>query len=192
MIRTLTGEIQEVGENWLVLGVHDVGYLIRCSTITNIFSEGEKITIFTYLAVRETSLDLYGFVNKTELELFELLLGVPKVGPKSAMQILSQASPTLLIEAAHKNDGSYLSKLSGIGKKTSENVVKYLNEKIALLPTSVSTESFANLNQIQTDAIDALVSLGYDMTAARDVVIKISDDNSTVNSLVTQALKQIN
>lgn len=192
MIRTLTGEISDLGENWLVLNVHDIGYLIRCSTTTNNFSENEKITFFTYLAVRENALDLYGFISKTELEIFELLLGVPKVGPKSAMQILSQASPALLIEAAHKNDSAYLNKLSGIGKKTCDNIVNYLNNKIDLLPNSITVDSFSNLNQIQTDAIDALVSLGYDMTTARDVIIKISDDSSTVNSLVTQALKQIN
>lgn len=192
MIRTLTGEIRDLGENWLVLEVHDVGYLIRCSTATNTFSLSEKITFYTYMAVRETSLDLYGFTSKNELDLFELLLGIPKIGPKSALQILSQASPTLLIESAHKKDGAYLHKLSGIGKKTAENIVNYLHEKINLLPDSITTAAYDNLNQIQTDAIDALVSLGYDMTNARETVVKISTEDSTVNSLVTQALKQIN
>lgn len=122
--------------------------------------------------------------------MFELILCVPKIGPKSALQVLSQATPTLLIESAHKNDGAYLHKLSGIGKKTCENIVQYLHGKLEKLPATimVSTDS---LSDMQTDAIDALVSLGYDMSTARDIVVKISDENSTVNSLVTQALKQI-
>ena len=190
MIRSLTGKIQEVGEGWIVVNVNGVGYLIRCSTLTNQFEKNEPATLHTYLAVRETALDLYGFTDKTELEMFELLLGIPKIGPKSALQVMSQASPTLLIESAHKNDGVYLHKLSGIGKKTSENIVQYLHSKIEKLPESISA-STDNLNQVQTDAIDALISLGYDNNTARDTILKISREDSTVNSLVTQALKEI-
>jgi len=81
---------------------------------------------------------------------------------------MTQATPTLLSEAAHKNDGLYLHKLSGIGKKTCENVVQYLSGKLDSLPeTGVTSATIDNLNQTQTDAIDALVSLGYDMNTAR-------------------------
>ncbi|MCD5381600.1 MAG: Holliday junction branch migration protein RuvA [Candidatus Pacebacteria bacterium] len=191
MIRTLTGVIQEVEEGLVIIDVNNIGYMVRCATKTDSFTKGETVTLHTHLAVRETALDLYGFLNKSELDMFELLLGVPKVGPKSAMQVLRQATTTLLIESAHKNDGVYLHKLSGIGKKTSENIILYLHSKLEQLPLSAATESSDNLNQIQTDAIDALVSLGYEMTTARDTILKITSDDSTVNSLVTQALKQI-
>jgi holliday junction DNA helicase RuvA len=195
MIRTLTGHIKDIGDNWLVLEVAGVGYLVATPTLTNNFSLEQKVTLQTYLAVRETALDLYGFREKAELEMFELLLGVPKVGPKSALAIMTQATPTLLSESAHKNDGVYLHKLSGIGKKTCENVVQYLNGKLDKLPeTGVTSETADNLNQTQTDAIDALVSLGYDMNTARETILNLPDTEteSTVNSLVTQALKQIN
>ena len=190
MIRTVTGTIDEIGENWLVVNVHGIGYLVGCPTLTNKFTAGSTITLHTYLAVRETALDLYGFPEKDELRLFELLLGVPKVGPKSALQILTKTTSALLIEAAQKNDGVYLHKLSGIGKKTCENIVQFLHNKLDKLPETSGTAT-NNLTQIQNDAIDALVSLGYDSSTARETVLKISDKDSTVNSLVTQALKQI-
>lgn len=188
MIRSLTGTIQTVGDGWVVIVVRDIGYLVNCPTITGLFSVGDNVTFHTYLAVRETALDLYGFTEHTELEMFELLLGIPKVGPKSALQILSQASPTLLSEASHKNDPTYLHKLSGIGKKTCENIVQYLSGKIDRLPASIVSTT-ENLNQIQTDAIDALVSLGYDTATARETILNLPNKDASVNSLVTQALK---
>jgi len=190
MIRSLTGTIDDIGENWLVVSVHGVGYLVGCPTLQNHFTEGSTVTLHTYLAVRETVLDLYGFPEKSELAMFELLLNIPKVGPKSALQILTLATPTLLVEAAQKNDGVYLHKLSGIGKKTAENIVQYLHSKLDHLPTSVSAP-VDHLSAIQTDAIDVLVSLGYDMTTARETILDMVTEDSTVNSLVTQALKQI-
>jgi Holliday junction DNA helicase RuvA len=190
MIRSLTGTIDDIGENWLVVNVHGVGYLVGCPNLQNHFTEGSTITLHTYLVVRENALDLYGFPEKAELGMFELLLNIPKIGPKSALQILTQATPNLLIEAAQKNDAVYLHKLSGVGKKTAENIVQYLHRKLDVLPTSVSAP-LDTLTGIQTDAIDALVSLGYDMATARETILEISDQNSTVNSLVTQALKQI-
>lgn len=190
MIRTLTGIITEIGSGWVIVNVHDIGYLVGCPTATTQFIENKTVTLHTYLAVRETALDLYGFTTKSELDMFALLLGVPKIGPKSALQILNQASPTLLVESITKKDGAYLHKLSGVGKKTCENIVQFLHGKIDHLPESTEV-STSPLNQIQTDAIDALVSLGYDMSTARQTITELSADDSTVNSLVTQALKQI-
>jgi Holliday junction DNA helicase RuvA len=190
MIRRLTGDIIEIGENKLVIDVHGIGYLVRSPVLQNQFIEGTTISLHTYLAVRETALDLYGFSDKSELIMFELLLGVPKVGPKSALQILCQSTPQLLGEAAHKNDPVYLQKLSGIGKKTCENIIQHLNKKLDNLPV-LSNNPELILNQTQTDAIDALVSLGYETTTARETILKIIDKDATVNTLVTRALKQI-
>jgi Holliday junction DNA helicase RuvA len=192
MIRSLTGTIKDIGSNYLVVDVRGVGYLVASPTLTNNYSLDQTVFLNTYLAVRETALDLYGFPQKSELEMFELLLAIPKIGPKSALQIMTQATPTLLAEAAHKNDGLYLHKLSGIGKKTAEKIVEFLNKKLDSLPTSIQIDtSIPDLNQIQTDAIDALVALGYDILTAREVIINMKEENATVNILVTKALKQI-
>lgn len=190
MIRTLTGTITEIGVGWVIITVHDVGYLVGSPTATTQFIENKTTTLHTHLAVRETALDLYGFTTRNELEVFSALLSVPKIGPKSALQVLNQASPALLVEAISQKDPSRLQKLTGIGKKTCENIVQFLHGKIDHLPEA--TETIASpLDQIQTDAIDALISLGYDMTTAREQVISIVTEDSTVNSLVTQALKRI-
>ncbi len=191
MIRTLKGKIEQSGDNWLIINVHDVGFLVSCPVISSQIESGQTVTLHTYLAVRETALALYGFVSQGELSMFELLLGIPKVGPKSALQILCLATPTLLSEAAQKNDAVYLQKLSGIGKKTCENIIQYLQKKLDKLPATNTSPDRSDLNQTQTDAIDALVSLGYDTTESRNTILKMFTKDSTVNSLVTQALKQI-
>lgn len=190
MIRTLTGEITQIGNNNIVVEVQGVGYLVNCPILINNFTIGTTAKFYTYLAVRENSLDLYGFPQQAELEMFELLLSIPKVGPKSALQILTQATPSLIIESVQKRDGVYLHKLSGIGKKTCDNIVQHLQNKIEQISQSVDT-NFDSINQIQTDAIDALISLGYDTNTARGAILNINDESMTLNSLVTQALKQI-
>jgi len=190
MIRSLTGTIDAIGENWLVINVHGICYAVGCPTLQNHFIEGSTITLHTYLAVRETALDLYGFPEKAELIMFELLLNIPKIVPKSALQILTQATPSLLIESAQKNDGVYLHKLSGLGKKTAENIVQYLHSKLGNLPVTISSPT-DHLSAIETDAIDTLVSLGYDIATARETILNLTTEDSTINSLVTQALKQI-
>tara|TARA_B100000508_G_C11417740_1_gene256681 strand:+ start:447 stop:1010 length:564 start_codon:yes stop_codon:yes gene_type:complete len=187
MIRSLSGTIQSVGEGFVVVDVHGVGHQVACLTGAPL-SAGQSILLHTHLAVRETALDLYGFLEEAELEMFELLLGVPKVGPKSALQILNQATPKLLIEAAQKNDAAYLHKLSGIGKKTCENVIQFMQSKLEILP---ETDEDTTLNDTETDAIDALIALGYEQSAARDVVRSLSGVDATVNSLVRDALKQL-
>ncbi len=190
MIRTLTGEITQIGNNNIIVEVQGVGYLVNCPILINNFAIGTTAKFYTYLAVRENSLDLYGFPQQAELEMFEFLLSIPKVGPKSALQILTQATPSLIIESVQKRDGIYLHKLSGIGKKTCDNIVQHLQNKIEQISQSVDT-NFDSINQIQTDAIDALISLGYDTNTARGAILNINDESMTLNSLVTQALKQI-
>lgn len=189
MIRSLTGKITAVMDDSLTLEVRGVGYLVGATTKATRYSIDEELTLHTHLAVRETAMNLYGFTTITELELFELLLLVPKIGPKSALQIMNQASPTLLIESIGKNDPQQLHKLSGIGKKTCENLVQYLKAKIDGFGFDLKEES-SKLPDQKTDAIDALVSLGYDLSSARDVISDLDDTLST-NELVTKALKQM-
>ena len=190
MIRTLTGTVDEIGEGYVVVTVHDIGYLVGFPTTTNTIALHQTLTLYTHLAVRENALDLYGFMSQNELAMFELLLGVSKVGPKSALQVLNLATPKLLTEAAHKNDPLYLHKLSGIGKKTCENIVLYLHGKLDALPDTPTVNN-GDLDQVQTDAIDALITLGYDAAAARNTVLELAGEETTANALVTKALKQI-
>ena len=190
MIRLLTGEIATVSEGHVTIVVNNIGYLVATPK-TTVFKIGEQVTLHTHLAVRETALDLYGFTTQSELDVFELLLLVPKIGPKSALQVLNQASPTLLLEAIGKKDDPYLHKLSGIGKKTCENIVLSLHDKIENMVFALDIRPASTLTDAQTDAIDALVSLGYDLTTAREAVKNLDGEGSTTNELITQVLKQM-
>ncbi len=189
MIRMLTGEIVAVTEGYVTVLVNSIGYLVGASTKTTFYKLGDNVTLHTHLAVRENALDLYGFTSPAELEMFELLMDVPKIGPKSSLQILNQATPTLLLEAIGKKDAQYLHKLSGIGKKTCENIVQFLHDKVEGMAFSTEYQIGSNLTDAQTDAIDALVSLGYDLTTARASVKDL--EGISANDLIKQALKQM-
>lgn len=190
MIRSIRGTVISAQNGYITVEVCGIGYLVATPTNTGISYEvGDSVQLHTYLAVRENALDLYGFQTQAELELFELLLQVPKIGPKSALQVLNQATPDLLVEAIGKKDAQYLHKLSGIGKKTGENIVQYLHDKLEGFSfAGVVVES--EFSDAQGDAIDALVSLGYDLATARETIRRL-DPKSTTNELVSQALKNI-
>ena len=191
MIRSLTGDVAHIADGYVTVVVHGVGYLVGTPTKTATFSTGEAVTFYTHLAVRENALDLYGFTTPSELDVFELLLQVPKIGPKSALHILTEASPTLLLEAIGKKDAAYLHKLSGIGKKTCENIVQFLQDKLNTLGFDNATIVSHSFSDAENDAIDALVSLGYDMTSALTVIKELALAEATAHDLVKQALKQI-
>jgi holliday junction DNA helicase RuvA len=188
MIRMIVGEVVAVADGYVTVLVGGVGYLVGTNTKGTMFRTGDQVTLHTHLAVRETALDLYGF-TVSELDIFGLLMLVPKIGPKSALQVMNQATPTLLLEAIGKKDAAYLHKLSGIGKKTCENIVQFLHDKVEGMAFATDIGTMTGLTDAQTDAIDALVSLGYDLTSARSAVKELSGE--TANDLIKQALKQI-
>jgi Holliday junction DNA helicase RuvA len=192
MIRSLEGKISTITDNSVIIVVNGIGYQVYTNTSRREFIPDQTAFMYTYLAVRETALDLYGFTERNELSYFELLLNIPKIGPKSALGIMNQADPSLLYSSALEQDPDQLHKLSGIGKKTCINIVNYLSNKIDILPTTDADAPLANthLSSTQIDAIDALITLGYDPKEARSYVTNLdkSDDTKT---LVQAVLKQI-
>ncbi len=189
MIRQITGTIVATTPNAIVVDVHGVGYLIH-TIAGDSYQLGTTITVHTHLAVRETALDLYGFTNRDELDIFELLLTIPKIGPKSALEILTKADILTLKNAILPQDPSYLTKVSGIGKKTAEKIV--LELKDAFDSTAYSTGSTATgetMPSYTADAIDALVALGYPPADVRKVVLQLPTTLTTANEAVREALK---
>ena len=189
MIRQLRGEITHIEDNALVVDVHGVGYLVHTPTQTTAHTLHAETLLYIHMAVRETALDLYGFTSEVERRLFELLLSVPKIGPKSALDVMCKASPTLLIEQIAAGEAGQLHKLSGIGKKTCENIVTQLHDKLGDLAEHVTPSG--PIDQKQTDAIDALVALGYDAASARETVTNFNTNENTVNDIIKQALQQL-
>ena len=183
----LTGEVVEVNLLSIVLNVGGIGYLVHMPQVTTDCEIGTTLSLYTHLAVRENALDLYGFEKKSELEMFELLLHVPKVGPKTALGIMSQADIATLRHAAISGDANELTKVSGIGKKSAEKIVAGLKDKFD------ANEDFEGGGSGNTDGdvIDALITLGYSQREAREVTQKLPPEITETNDRIRAALKHI-
>lgn len=192
MIRFLEGTIAQVHDSAVVVAVHGVGYLVYTNTNRYQFVLGDQITLHTHQAVRETALDLYGFPSERALHYFELLLTVPKIGPKSALQVLALADPDLIATAVLLNDGEHLHTISGVGKKTASNIVVALAGKIeeTALTNIDLVAAASDLTPAQQDAIDALITLGYDPKDASYNVRKL-DPTLETKHLIQAVLKKI-
>ncbi|MAZ30050.1 Holliday junction branch migration protein RuvA, partial [bacterium] len=129
--------------------------------------------------------------TRDELEIFELLLGLPKVGPKSALQILAQADIALLKDAVAQEDPTYLTKMSGIGKKTAEKIVHELKDVFAERGFSGAAVVAGVSAGWQQETIDALVALGYPQKAAREAVQALPEDITDTNTALTTALRNL-
>jgi holliday junction DNA helicase RuvA len=192
MIRTIKGEVSLIGDNYVVVEVGGLGYQVFITNNRLKPTPGDNIDLYTHLVVKENALDLYGFEQKIELDFFELLMTVPKIGPKSALQILNQAEVGLIGGAILEQDPERLHKLSGLTKKTATNLVNHLAGKIDHLAESLAhpLSETSRLSQAQLDAVDALITLGYDPKEAHDYVTK-ADQNSDTKSIIQSALKQM-
>lgn len=182
MIGYLKGTLIHQDLKSIILDVNGVGYKIHTNTANLDVNKNKELEFWTYLAVRETALDLYGFATKEELDFFELLITVSGIGPKSAIGILSVASLSNLKHAISTGDTSHLTKVSGIGKKNAEKIVIELKDKLE----NINFEGASISGDV--DALEALKSLGYGEREAREALKKVSDAKDT-GEKVKKALK---
>jgi len=187
MISRLTGKIVLIDQKHIVLDVGGVGYKVGTTSdiVQKLKKEEENITLWTYLAVRENAMDLYGFLSISELNFFELLITISGIGPKTALGILNIASVHALETAIQTRDTSHLIKVSGLGKKVAEKIVMELKDKVGALDSSKMTVEMSS----NMDVIEALKALGYDAEEARDALKKIGNDVTSTNSKIKEALK---
>lgn len=188
MIYHLTGEILFIGDRFVVLDVSGVGY--KLSVTLDSLKEaskarGENMSFWTHLAVKEDALDLYGFKEKAELEFFELLINVPGVGPRTALAVLNIASPDSIKSAISSGDATYLTKVSGIGRKTAEKIVLELRDKFSSSKDGVWQTSLKE----ESDAIEALEALGYSVREAREAIKKVPKEITETNQKIKESLK---
>lgn len=191
MIISLKGKVSSTdirgNHTFVVLDVAGVGYKIFVSpSELPDFRVGEERLVWTHMAVRETSQELFGFLQREYLDFFELLISISGIGPKGALAILAVAPLETLKRAISSGDTTYMTKVSGIGKKTAEKVVLELKDKLANLGES-SDESLKG----DVDVLEALKALGYSHSEARDAVKNISDEVVGVNERIKAALKNI-
>lgn len=195
MISQLTGSIVHIDQKSVVLDVNGVGYKVFVSP--DIFSKIPKekggknggapiVTFWTYLAVRENALDLYGFLSVAELNFFELLITISGIGPKTAMGILNVASVHSIETAVQTSDATHLTKISGIGKKVAEKIVLELRDKIG--PGTHTPEQKETMRN-DADVLEALKSLGYSPTEAREALKKLPKTLTKTSEKIREALK---
>jgi Holliday junction DNA helicase RuvA len=185
MIAQLNGEVARKDGRGIVLDVHGVGYRVHVvKEHGEKLTVGAKVSLLTYLAVRETALDLYGFANTEALDYFELLITVPGIGPKSALAVLSLAGPEVLRRAILADDTTYLTRVSGIGRKSAEKIIVTLKDKLGRLATGE-----AGLLSDEVEAMEALQSLGYTLAEAREALKHIPATASDTGEKVKAALK---
>lgn len=190
MIASLSGTLASRSEKSVVIEVNGVGYRIFLSgdSLNRLPQLGEPVHIYTHQHVREDALELYGFFHQGELELFEMLIGISGIGPKSAISILGVTSLDQLRRAIAAGDTSYLTKVSGIGRKTAEKIVLELREKMAGRGVSVGEHPAL---RDEADALDALISLGYTREEARRALGAVRGDPLSIEKRVSEALKKL-
>lgn len=190
MISLIKGKITENnGEQITVLTSGGVGYEILVNTNgASYFKIGAEMEVLTYLSVRENSMELFGFKSKEERSLFEKLLLVSGIGPKTALRILSLGSVEEISSAISRSDVTYLTKVSGMGKKTAERLVVELKNKLGAGNDVVSNGEYGG--EIG-DVIEGLMALGYSGTQARDTVQKLQANGKTSEQLMKEALKML-
>ncbi len=187
MIAYIEGEIIYGTDKFLIINTGNIGYKVFVSPeIILSYKPGERASLFTYTAVRENSLDLFGFKNVEELSFFELLLDVSGIGPRSALAIISLAPVETIKRAIATGDVGYLNKVSGIGKKTAEKIIIELRDKLKFYKEGDDTPG--TLRE-EGDILEALKSLGYSQNEARDAMKQVSSSIEGTNGRIKEALR---
>lgn len=197
MIYSVRGKIIHKGIDMTVVECGGVGYACRTtlSTLSKIGRNGDEVMLYTYLHVREDNVELFGFATEQELNCFKMLISVSGVGPKAGLAILSDTNPERFALTVATGDYKAFTKTKGVGPKLAQRVVLELKDKI-------SKEQLAGTDSSQvffeapaeggstSEAISALVVLGYSQSEAASVVAKL-DPSLPVEELIRQSLKMI-
>lgn len=201
MIAYLNGIVVDVTDTRVILDVNQVGFQIFISarTAQEMPGRGEEVRIYTYLNVKEDAMQLYGFLEEDELEMYRLLLNVNGIGPKAALGILSVLTPDDLRFAVLSDDVKAISKAPGVGSKTAQKLILELKDKLNLedafekkLGLSQSSAAADLSSDAKTEAIQALTALGYSNSDALKAVRKagVTEEMDT-ETILKLALKQI-
>jgi Holliday junction DNA helicase RuvA len=198
MIAKLSGILDRSGPDGVVIDVGGVGYLVFCSarTLRQLPGEGEAVRLVTETHVREDHIHLYGFIDEAERGMYRLLTTVQGVGAKLALAILGALSPDALAAAIVAQDRTVLTQADGVGPKLATRIVIELRDKVSGLPAATSQLPGAPtaLDGAATDAVSALVNLGYRRVDAFGAVARASRKIGTeagLDALIRGGLKEM-
>lgn len=188
MIGHLSGTILIKKPLFMVLDVHGVGYRIFCTDqLLQGFSVGDTVAVHIHTVVREDVLDLYGFSTYEEIELFTLLISVSGVGPRSALGIMNLETIDKLLSAIAHGDVAYLTKVSGVGKKSAEKIILELKDKVG----SFDVSSMGEVRREEADVLEALKTLGYRADEARNALRQVPPEVTEQGAIIKEALKRL-
>ena len=196
MIASLRGTLIHTDNVSAVVECSGVGFRLAVTknTLYRLLQKGQEVFLYTFLAVREDALDLYGFIDADELEAFRLITAVNGVGAKIGIAILSEFSPSQLRIYIASGDAKALTAASGVGIKLAQRIVLELKDKVGAIETDdgidLKAVGNATLNSSTKEAVAALVSLGYTQSEASLAVGRLDTSLST-EELIKQALKQL-
>lgn len=199
MIASLTGVLETLAEDFAVVDVSGVGYLVFCSgrTLANLPQPGEPVRFVVETHVREDHINLYGFAEASERDWFRLLISVQGVGAKVALAILSAIGSEELIQAVVAQDKTVVSRANGVGPKLAGRIVLELKDKVGgLVPSglSASVRGTPSSGDESEDAISALVNLGFQRTDAFGAVARAAEkigEKAGVDDLIRVGLQEL-
>lgn len=200
MIRYIKGILEHKDIDYIIVDVNGIGFKIftSLSTIQSLKEVGSEVKIHTYLQVREDNLSLFGFTSAEELKMLELLLKVSGVGPKVAISIISNLSPSKFSLAVITDDVKTLSTVPGIGKKTAQRIILELKDKIKKEQKDIT--AYAEENDIvdmdkkdtkASEAIAALMVLGYTPLEASRAVSAVFSEDLNLEDIIKNSLKKL-
>lgn len=200
MISYIRGELAALEKEKVIVDVQGVGYGIYMPerSMGMLPPIGSEVKIHTYLNVREDALQLFGFLTRDDMEIFRLLIGVSGIGPKGGLSILSNLSADDLRFAVLAGDAKAISAAPGIGKKTAEKLIIELKDKLDLEEVlqrkdqGISAPSMdGSASEVQTEAVQALIALGYGSTESLRAVKQVELPDASVEEVLKEALKRM-
>jgi len=196
MLYYIKGKIVEKTPTRVVVEKDGTGYIVDVSlqTSENLGEIGDEAKLYTVLKISDEDVNLYGFSSFQEREFFLLLIGVPGIGPRVALRILSGSTVEQLYSAISEEDATFFTKIPGVGKKTGERLIVELKQRIEKMHPVISEEVAKIDRDLFTNAVEALTVLGYKRSEAISAVKKIlkqTGEKVTLEEVIKEALKKI-
>ena len=204
MFYYISGKLAYLDPSFAVIDAGGVGYKLTISQTTfaqmskSADATTELTKLYTYMSVREDGVELYGFGSAEELDAYKLLITVSGVGPKAAIAILSQLTPQKLTVAILNDDKKSISQANGIGPKTAARIILELKDKLAKVSITdsdinITDDDFivSGVTNNRSDALEALIALGYSRNEANNVLKTIDTTNMELDDIIRLALKKI-
>lgn len=197
MIYNVKGILTYTEPTFAVVECGGVGFkcFVSMTTLQSLTSIGTEVNLFTYMAVREDAMDLFGFSTQEELSAFKLLITVSGIGPKAAIAILSVLTPDRLSIAVSSGDVKSIQMAQGVGKKTAERVVLELKDKMVSIGSGKVSAVVEGIQQVSSnsnaqEAVEVLVSLGFNQSDAA-AVVGTMDKSMSVDDMIRKGLKEL-